>query len=489
MPHPTRRLALLGAATLWIAGCATAPAPDAATVIRQSEAAMGGAGLRTIAFAGSGRGNTFGQAFGPAQPWPALNYSSLSRVADYEAGAFREDFARSRAEPNGGGAVPLMGQGEQRAAGFARGRFAWNAAGNAAVAAPVALDQRIHDLWTSPHGVLKAAAKYGATADKRSVDGVAYTTLAFTVPGALKATAFIGANGLVERVESALPHPVMGDTAVVTRYLDYRDVGGVKFPGRMVQTQGGAPVFDVTINDVKPNVATGFEVPANVLGFAERVAVEPVTRGVWFLGGGSHNSVAIEMKDHLMVVESPLFDGRALPMLAEAKKLAPGKPIRFVVNSHHHFDHAGGLRAAAATGATLIVSEQARPWFERVLANPNRISPDALARSGKKAAVLGVNGQRSFSDGARTVDIYMIEESLHAQGFMLVHLPRERLLIQADAFTPGAPGAAPPTVPNANHVNLLQNVERLQLEVDRILPLHGRMVPMADLRAAVARKP
>lgn len=489
MPHPTRRLALLGAATLLIAGCATAPAPDAATVIRQSEAAMGGAGLRTIAFAGSGRGNTFGQAFGPAQPWPALNYSSLSRVADYEAGAFREDFARSRAEPNGGGAVPLMGQGEQRAAGFARDRFAWNTAGNAATAAPVARDQRIHDLWTTPHGVLKAAAKHGATAARRSVDGVEYTTLSFTVPGSLKATAFIGASGLVERVESALPHPVMGDTAVVTRYLDYRDVGGVKFPGRMVQSQGGAPVFDVTINDVKPNVATGFEVPANVLGFAERVAVEPVARGVWMLGGGSHNSVAIEMKDEVIVVEAPLYDGRSGAVLAEARKLVPGKPVRTVINSHHHFDHAGGLRTAVAEGATLVTSAMAKPWFEKAFETPNSISPDALAKSGRRASIIGVDGRHVIDDGSRRVEVHEMQGSVHAVGFMLVWLPAERLLIQADAYTPAPPNTPPPATPNGNNVNLAQNIERLKLNVDRILPLHGRVVPVGELYAAIGRKP
>ena len=74
------------------------------------------------------------------------------------------------------------------------------------------------------------------------------------------------------------------------------------------------------------------------------------------------------MSDHLVVVESPLYDGRALPMLAQAKALAPGKTIRYVINSHHHFDHAGGLRAAASEGAMLVTSELARPYFERVLA-------------------------------------------------------------------------------------------------------------------------
>src|SRR6185369_5753936 len=164
-----------------------------------------------------------------------------------------------------------------------------------------------------------------------------------------------------------------------------------------------------------------------VTSFVERVVSEKAADGVWFLSGGSHNSALIEMADHLILVESPLYDGRAQAVMAEARKLAPGKPIRYVVNSHHHFDHSGGLRTAAAEGASLV----------------------------------GVNGRRTFSDGSRTVEILMVENSVHAQGFMMVWLPRERILVEADAYTPGPPGTPAPAQPNANNVNLAQNIERL----------------------------
>lgn len=81
-----------------------------------------------------------------------------------------------------------------------------------------------------------------------------------------------------------------------------------------------------------------------------------------------------------------------------------------------------------------------------------------------------------------------MQGSVHAQGFLMVWLPAEKVLVQADAYTPGAPGAAPPPVPNANNVNLVQNIERLGLPVERIAPLHGRVVPMAELHAAIGRK-
>lgn len=472
-------------AALVLAACAHRPEAVQPPALLRADQAMGGTNLKTLKYSGSGTGAIFGQAWLPGQAWPRVTYTSFSRVLDYGNAALREDYARSRAEPTGGGALPLMGTGEQRGTGLLRGDRAWNLAGPAPVAAPLTVDGRVHDLWTTPHGVIKAALRNQATVRAEGDKSV----VSFTEPGRFSAVAWINAQGLVERVDSVQPNPVLGDTHATTFYSGYRDHGGVKFPSRIQQTLGGFPVLDLDVGEVQVNEPSGIEVPALVVQATERVVSEKVADGIWFLAGGSHNSVLIEMKDHLILVESPLWDGRAAPVLAEARKLAPGKEIRFVINSHHHFDHAGGLRTAAAEGVTLVTSELARTWYERVLANPNSISPDALARSGRKATVTGVNGQRSFGDGTRIVQVFMIEDSVHAQGFMMVWLPRERLLIEADAYTPGPPNAPPPAQVNANNLNLLQNIERMKFNVERILPLHGRVVAMAELRSATSAKP
>jgi glyoxylase-like metal-dependent hydrolase (beta-lactamase superfamily II) len=218
----------------------------------------------------------------------------------------------------------------------------------------------------------------------------------------------------------------------------------------------------------------------------ERVTTDKAADGVWFVAGGSHNSVAIEMKDHVVLVEAPLYDGRTLAVFDAVRKVT-GKPIRYVVNSHGHFDHSGGLRAAVSEGATLIVERQSKPYFQKVLANPNRITPDALARSGKKAKIMAVNDKHVLSDGTRTVELHKIKDSIHSDTFLMAYLPKEKVLAQADAFTPGPPNAKPPAVPNAYHVNLVQNIERLKLDVQTILPLHSRMVPVGELYKAIGR--
>ena len=473
-----------------LAACASAPpAPDAATLIARAEQALGGSGAATMSVTARGSGSTFGQAYQPASAWPALNYSVLTRSMNFDTGAMREEYGRSRAEPTGGGATPLMGQGEQRVVGFVREDWAWNQAGNASTAAPLAVAGRQHDLWLgTPQGALKAARKFNASSGTRMVDGQARYTLSFSVPGAFAATLVLDADNTVSRIESTQPHPVLGDTAVVTAFSDYRDIGGsLRFPMRMKQSMGGYEVFDTSTVQVSLGTAADISVPDNVRAFKETVASTQVASGVWFLAGGSHNSVAIEMANEIVLVEAPLYDGRTLAVFAAANALVPGKKVGTVINSHHHFDHAGGLRAAAAEGATLITSAMAKPYLERVFATPNRIAPDHLAKSGKAPRIVGFTGKHVISDGKRTIEVHDMQGSVHAQGFNLIWLPTERLLIEADAYTPGPPGSPPPPAPNSNHVNLVQNIERLGLNVDRILPLHSRVATMSELLAAIGR--
>jgi glyoxylase-like metal-dependent hydrolase (beta-lactamase superfamily II) len=493
---PTRRAlaaaAVVAAASALLAACASAPpASDATTLIARAEQALGGTAANTLAVTARGTGTTFGQAHSPGNVWPGLNYSVLSRSFNFDTASMREEYGRSRSEPTGGGAVPLMGQGEQRVTGFVREGYAWNAAGNAAAAAPLAVPGRQHDLWlATPQGALKAARKFNATSAARSVDGKTVNTLSFSVPGSFAATLVLDDNYTVARIESTQPHPVLGDTDVVTTFSDYRDIGGaLRFPMRMRQSMGGSDTFDVNVTQVALGTPVDIAVPDNVRSFRETVASQAVAEGVWFLGGGSHNSVAVEMSDGIVLVEAPLYDGRSLAVFAAANALVPGKKVTTVINSHHHFDHAGGLRTAAGEGATLVVGTAAKGYFERVFANANRIAPDHLAKSGKAARLVGISGGKHvISDGKRTIEVHEMQGSLHATGFHMIWLPKERLLIEADAYTPGPPGSPPPPAPNANNVNLVQNIERLGFDVDRILPLHSRVVPMSELLTAIGRR-
>jgi len=475
-----------GAAVVAAVGCA-APDIDGAAEIARASQAMGAANLKTLRYTADGTGYTFGQAFVPGMPWPKITVHAMTRSLNYDTASMRDEITLSRAEPRGGGGYPL--QGEQRNDQFVSGALAWNQAAAGAAAGPRFVADRVHQLWITPHGVLKAAQRNKAAAQTRSEGGATVTALKFGEPGRFEATVIVGADGLVQRVESRVPDAVLGEVDVVTRYSGYRDAGGVRFPGRIEQSVAGHPVLELAVREVQPNAAVDIAVPDAVRSAAERVTTDKLADGVWYVGGGSHHSVAIEMRDHLVLVEAPLNDGRTAPVIAAVKALAPGKPIRYVINSHSHFDHSGGLRAAVAEGATVVTQAANVAYFERAFATPARIAPDRLAQSGRRAAFLAVNDKASLSDGARTIDIHRITGSVHNDSFLMVHLPNEKILIEADAYTPQPPNAQPPAVPNANNVNLIDNIERLKLQVERIAPLHGRVVPLAELYSTARRSP
>jgi glyoxylase-like metal-dependent hydrolase (beta-lactamase superfamily II) len=441
--------------------------------------ALGATSLKTIEIQGGGTMFQVGQSQTPGMAWPQFNVRTFTRALNYDTASLRDEILRTRAlePPRGGG--PYV-RGEHKLVFVASGDHAWNVTGDAAVSAPIALADRQFQIWSTPHGVVKAAMASGGTMQGR--------TIAFAVPGRFKATATVDAANLIERVDATVPSPVIGDMPVTVTYADYRDFGGVKFPTRIRQSYGGFPALELTVTEVRPNAAVDISVPDGVRQAANpytKVTSQKAADGVWYVTGGTHHSVVIEMKDHLIVAEGPLNDERALAVIAEARNLVPNKPIKYLVVSHHHWDHSGGVRAFAGEGVTVITHDTSRPYFERAIAAPATVSPDHLAKSGKKAAVDGVRDRRVLTDGTRTVEIRHIAGILHADDMLMVYLPKEKFLIEADAYTPPAPNAAPMSPPNPFNVSLAENITKQGLAVDQILPLHGRMVPLAELQKAI----
>jgi len=456
-------LALTLAALL--AAPAAASAQEGRATLERAAAALGAGSLKSIQVTASGVNYQVGQSAAPSLPWPKFNVKSFTRSVNYETASLRDELVRTQAEdpPRGGGGQPV--RGEQRQHFALSGDHAWNVVGDVATPAPIAL------------------------AGNPTVAG---RVIALSAPGRYSLRATLDDRWLVEKVEGLVANPVLGDLPVVITYGEYKDFGGVKFPTRIRQTAGRFPSLDVTVTDVQPNAAISVAVPDPVrravpATYYSTVATQMVADGVWYLTGGSHHSVVIEMKDHVIVVEGPLNDQRALAVLAETRKLVPSKPIRYVVNSHHHFDHSGGLRAFAAEGVTIVTHEVNRPFYERAFAVPATVSPDHLARAGRPARFESVADKWVMTDGSRVVEIHHIARNGHHDGLLMVYLPKEKLLSQADAFTPLAAGAPVPTPPNPATVNLADNITRLGLAVDRLLPLHGRLVPLAELHRTIGR--
>ena len=451
---------------------------DAKSVLQSAAKAMGD--VNSIEYSGTGQMGYLGQAYSPGSPWPLNNITAYTRTIDYPSRSAREELTVVEPSPiRKGGAGPFAG--EQKQVNLVSGQYAWNQPGAAPQPAIAAAEERQLQIWLTPHGFVKAAMENNATAKK----GSGGTVVSFTL-GKFKVNGTIDSQNMVIRTETWLPNPVLGDMPVETEYSGYKDFSGVKFPARIVQKQGGFAVLDLSVTDVRANPGLALSVAAAVQGAkAPPVSVTSakMADGVWFLAGGTHNSVLVEFPNYAVMIESPLNDARAAAILDEAKKLVPEKPIKYLINTHNHFDHAGGVRYFIAEGVTVITQEANKPFYEQAWKAPRTIEPDRLSRDPKKASFITFKDKYVLADAGRSLEIYHVDGDSHNADISIVYLPKEKILVEADDFTPAAPDA-PSTGPRAHAgtVFLYNYVQKLNLDVRTIAPLHGFVVPYSAMQ-------
>jgi len=246
-------------------------------------------------------------------------------------------------------------------------------------------------------------------------------------------------------------------------------------------------VLDLDVKEVRFNAFQPLSIPEPIVSAKAPVVTVTSTQiadGVYYLTGGTHHSVAIAQKDHIVLVEAPLNEARAQAVVDKAKELIPGKLIRYVVNTHAHFDHSGGLRTLVAEGATVVTHKDNIGYYQKVWAPPHHIAPDRLATKPVKAKFEGLDKVYALNDGQRKVEVYPLAGNTHNDAFVLVYLPAEKIAIEVDAYTPLTAGAKPPATPNPYAVNLQTTIAQHQLDVQQLVPLHGPgVVKLDDLKA------
>jgi glyoxylase-like metal-dependent hydrolase (beta-lactamase superfamily II) len=195
--------------------------------------------------------------------------------------------------------------------------------------------------------------------------------------------------------------------------------------------------------------------------------------------------VIVEQARGLLVIEAPLGEERSQAILAEIRRRFAGRKIIGVINTHTHFDHAGGLRTFVAEGIPVITHERNADYFAKAWKQPRTLDPDRLAKSPRRAVFRTFTDRLLLDDAQRPVELHAISGSGHNDAFAMAYLPRQRILVEADAWTPTPAGAKPPPVVNPLWINLYDNVQRLKLDVARVAPLHGAVQDFGTLREAI----
>jgi hypothetical protein len=209
-------------------GAGIASAQDAKTVIQNAQKTIGD--VNSIQYSGSGKAGGLGQNWSPTVTWHTTIVTSYTKTIDYASRSSKEELTRTQMNPpDHGGEAPFAG--EQKQVNMVSGQYAWNQPGAAPQPALAAADERQLQIWLTPHGFLKAAADNNATAKAGKDGGQKVTVLTF-MAGQNKVTGDVDDKGMVTKVETWIPNPVLGDMLVETSYSDYKDFGGVKFrPG------------------------------------------------------------------------------------------------------------------------------------------------------------------------------------------------------------------------------------------------------------------
>ncbi len=530
----SRRM-LTAAALVSLLASADAGAQTAAAVVAAASKAMGADTLTSITLTGTARNGSFGQSKSIGEPMAAVN---LTQIAPYTrtvtfAPASAPTALVSRATgttqpPTVPGVPPPMPGVFNQNITQQQVTTNWGQALN---------------VWTTPWGFLKGAAANNATlrqqpgqpagqqvitfspAEPRSPAGQPYTV-----------TGYINAQNQVTKVETTVDHAVAGDLLVEFEYSNYQNMNGVQVPTRIVQRQAGMPTFEATITSATPNPgnraelltapapagrggapggaaapggapgragAPGGGAPAGGApraggppaaaqgagrGAATPAAPEKIGEGVFKIPG-QYTSLAVDMGDHILVVESGQSDARGLETMAAAKAAIPNKPVRFVVNSHPHFDHASGLAAAVAEGATILTHRNNEAALERLLSGPRTLAADSLSKVQKRRTnVVEAVGDRDVRRGTngKVVELHHVPNE-HSDGMLVVYLPAEKVLWSADVtITNPNPGQL------ATVRSVAEAVNRLKLDYETWIPAHppnpDRPLTRADVTAALGTR-
>jgi len=470
-------------ATLVLAGCAQ-PTPEQ-QFINAAADALGGRtriqAVKTLTIEGEGTNYNLGQDMKPDAATQQFAVTGYKRQIDVANRRQRVEQTRTPKFAYFQGPQPqkqIQGLDDMVA-------FNVNPAGAAArLGTQAELDRRI-DLYHHPLALVRATMDPKTTVGNlRQVGTVRQADI--TTAGGAKVTMSIDAAGVPLSISSKSYNANLGDVVITTTFGEYQEVSGLKLPAQLTEKvddfttweiHASKQTVDAEVGDLAAPASLRADKPEGLSPPAPappNVTVEQIGKGVWVLAGQSHHSVLVEFSDHLMLIDAPQSEARTLAVIAKAKQLVPGKPLQQLVTTHHHFDHTAGLRAAIAEGMTVVTQSGNRAWVEAMAKRPHTLQPDVLAKKEQRLVVETVDAEREYKDHTMTVMLYHVEGNPHSDTMLMAYIPRDRVLVEVDAFSAGS-------AVNPYAANLLENIQKRKLRVDRIVPLHGAIAPMTEL--------
>ena len=359
---------------------------------------------------------------------------------------------------------------------------------------PAAVRQRLR--WLPQFVVLNALDRASrlrylgkADFDKRAHDVISYSN-----EDGLEISLYIDEKtNLLSKMEWMGTDAFSGDVVTETIFTNYRDEKNQKIPiGRITKTDNelneelryDEVAFNVALTDDK------FKAPVDFKAAATAPQADPVTKlaeNVYTVSAGGYNVLFVAFKDYIFVMESPGGDAVSRQAIEQIKKTVPNKPIRYVAVTHHHDDHAGGLRTYIAEGATVIALPGEKSFFEKIAKSKFTIDPDTLTRNPQPLRIETVaGGKRVLTDGTTIVELYDIGSGPHTEEMLVAYLPNEKIIFQGDLLNRPSNGDYP--IANDTTVYFAKWLDAKKLSVEKIVAVHGTISTIEELRKAVAEQ-
>jgi glyoxylase-like metal-dependent hydrolase (beta-lactamase superfamily II) len=317
--------------------------------------------------------------------------------------------------------------------------------------------------------------------------------VAFAAPDGQLFSLFLdAATHLPTKFEQVFIDAETGDALLEVVWPSYRTVSGIQVPTGRLLRRVNENAEDVRFTEfvINPPLADSiFQKPAGYVdgtgGPTADTTVMKLADDVFVVQGvgGSNNSLVVAFDDHVMVVEAYGNDAASRRTIAKVKETTPGKPIRYLVATHHHDDHTGGVRTFIAEGAAIVTTPGNREYFERMARATYTLAPDAQSENPQPLRLEMVREKRRvFTDARHEVQVIDIGPSPHADEMLVVYLPKEKVLVQGDLLNLpfGRMRAG-----NLTSKHFAEWLARSGLEVEKIVPVHGPIHTPAELRQAI----
>ncbi len=444
--------------------------------------ALGGQDLDGIELTGAGWDACLGQAWSVSEGWARWELNDYRRSIDYERGVSTQSAMR-RAELDPG---RVGGCGAQPGASAAPQRSAIDAAASWPAQLPI---------WLTPHGFLKLLTS-GNPEISPDDSGwnvtlpVTRNDIAYTLVGRFSD------DHELSSIQTWIDNPIFGDMEVLAEFGGYREYEDLRFPESLTVNQGGFATLDLRIDTVTANPEV--TLPADNRGRRRTGAADgqpaftEIGNGIFAFHGG-YQAVAVEFDTFAVLVDGLQSDARVRELIALTGEATPGKPIRYVISTHSHFDHASGLRLLAAEGAVIVTHAMNVSFFEQALAAPRTLMNGAGESNPAPVQVQGVDGRFEIADeSGQRIEIHALGPSPHAADMLVAYLPSIRAIVEADVLQPwinpifggGRDG------PHPYLVYLADELESASIDYESFIPIHVPPTPpmmrRSDLEAVLA---